>query len=73
VRQVDEVAAGDDEISRYVHELEARRDEALEAEGDDGDDDEHRIALGDIREEDLPSGESLAEDFERFLRDQRDD
>jgi hypothetical protein len=71
VRQVDEVAAGDDDISRYVHELETRSDNALDEEEDDDEDDE--IPLRDIREEDLPSGESLAEDFERFLRDQRDD
>jgi flagellar motor switch protein FliM len=28
------------------------------------------MRLDEISEEDLPSGESLAEDFERFLRDQ---
>ena len=41
VRQVDEVAAGDDDISRYVHELEARQDAALldDEEGDEDDDD----------------------------------
>ena len=41
VRQVDEVAAGDDDISRYVRELEARQDAALfdDEEGDEDDDD----------------------------------
>jgi hypothetical protein len=68
VRQVDEVAAGDDDISRYVHELESRRDNEVD---EDDDEDDEPVALRDIREEDLPSGESLAEDFERFLRDQR--
>jgi PAC2 family len=69
VRQVDEVAAGDDDISRYVRELEARSDAALfdDEEGDEDDDEDP------IREEDLPSGDSLAEDFERFLRDQREE
>jgi hypothetical protein len=67
VRQVDEVAAGDDDISRYVHDLEARYDAGLET------DDDEPVPLDEIREEDLPSGESLAEDFERFLRDQRDE
>jgi len=71
VRQVDEVAAGDDDISRYVHELEARQDAAAE---DDRDDDfDLGTRLDEMLEGDLPSGESLAEDFERFLRDQRGD
>ena len=70
VHQVDGVAAGDDDISRYVREIEARHDEALETAGDD---DDIGIELDELREEDLPSGESLAADFERFLRDQRDD
>jgi hypothetical protein len=72
VRQVDQVAAGDDDISRYVHELEARHDDARE-DDDDQDDNDEAIPFAELREEDLPSGESLAEDFERFLRDQRDD
>jgi hypothetical protein len=76
VRQVDEVAAGDDDISRYVRELEARQDAALldDEEGDEDDDNyDNRTEPDALREEDLPSGESLAEDFERFLRDQRDE
>jgi proteasome assembly chaperone (PAC2) family protein len=73
VRQVDEVAAGDDDISRYVHDLEARRDNADEDDSEPDADDPFEIGLGELREEDLPSGESLAEDFERFLRDQRED
>jgi hypothetical protein len=69
VRQVDEVAAGDDDIARYVQELEARHD-AVDDEGEDecGDTD-----LGSMREEDLPTGDSLAADFEQFLRDQGDE
>jgi proteasome assembly chaperone (PAC2) family protein len=74
VHQVDEVAAGDDDISRYVHELEARHDAAAEAEEEEEEDDDDVLGvLDELREEDLPSGESLAEDFERFLRDQRGD
>jgi len=75
VRQVDDVAAGDDDIARYVRDLEARHDSALdddEAEDDD-EEDLDDTPLGELREEDLPSGDSLAEDFERFLRDQRGD
>jgi len=71
VSQVDEVAAGDDDISRYVRELEDRHDDSLEEDEDD--DEEDALELDELREEDLPSGESLAEDFERFLRDQRDE
>ena len=75
VRQVDEVAAGDDDISRYVHELETRHDEALEHadDTDDAEDLDLGRRLEELLEGDLPSGESLAEDFERFLRDQRGD
>ena len=68
----EEVAAGDDDISRYVHELESRHDNAADADDDDPDDEEP-VPLADLREEDLPSGESLAEDFERYLREQGDD
>jgi proteasome assembly chaperone (PAC2) family protein len=73
VRQVDEVAAGDDEISRYVRELESRADAALLDDDEDDEDDDEFDDLDELREEDLPSGESLAEDFERFLRDQTEE
>jgi proteasome assembly chaperone (PAC2) family protein len=76
VRQVDEVAAGDDDIARYVRDLESRHDSGVddeEAESDDEEDVDGRSPLGELREEDLPSGDSLAEDFERFLRDQTDE
>jgi predicted ATP-grasp superfamily ATP-dependent carboligase len=73
VRQVDEVAAGDDDIARYVRELEARHDAALEDEEPDDDEDDEEPELGELREEDLPTGDSLAADFEQFLRDQNDD
>jgi proteasome assembly chaperone (PAC2) family protein len=74
-RSVDEVVAGDADASAYVERLEARYDETADAnpiEPDDvvttSDDDEDWLD-----EDALPSGESLAEDFERYLREQGDD
>jgi hypothetical protein len=71
-RSVDEVVAGDADASSYVERLEARYDENAEtsAEVDESttsDDDEDWLD-----EDALPSGESLAEDFERYLREQDD-
>src|SRR2546423_1481628 len=76
-RSVSEVVAGDTDVSSYVERLEARFDATAAepawlddndtAEADDEGDDDW------FDEQDLPSGESLAEDFERYLRDQRDD
>ncbi len=76
-RSVSEVVAGDPEVSAYVERLEARYDTAaaespwLEDDEDATDDEEADEDWFD--EDDLPSGESLAEDFERYLRDQPDD
>jgi proteasome assembly chaperone (PAC2) family protein len=56
--QVDQVAAGDDDIQSYVTRLEARYDTDV----DDTDDD-----WGD----DLPTGDELADDFQQYLRDHR--
>jgi proteasome assembly chaperone (PAC2) family protein len=74
-RSVDEVVAGDADASAYVERLEARYDENADAnpvESDDvittPDDDEDWLD-----EDALPSGESLAEDFEKYLREQGDD
>ena len=74
-RSVDEVVAGDADATSYVERLEARYDETADAstlESDDpittSDDDEDWLD-----EDALPSGESLAEDFERYLREQGDD
>jgi len=73
-RSVDEVVAGDADASSYVERLEARYDESADAatlETDNvtnSDDDEDWL-----HEDALPSGESLAEDFERYLREQGDD
>ena len=54
-RRVDEVAAGDDDITSYVRSLEERFDTDDPIEGE------------------LPSGDSLAAELERFLREQRGD
>src|SRR6476659_4299537 len=72
-RSVDEVVAGDADASSYVERLEARYDESAgtATETDSlttSDDDEDWLD-----EDALPSGESLAEDFERYLREQGDD
>ena len=76
-RSVAEVVAGDADASSYVERLEARYDETARPSAepttdrpidDDDDDDEDWLD-----EDDLPSGESLAEDFERYLREQGDD
>jgi len=78
-RSVSEVVAGDAEITAYVERLERRFDEA-EAGPVATDDDldlleELEDELDDdwFDEDDLPSGEALAEDFERYLRDRPED
>lgn len=58
--KVDEVAAGDDDVRNYVSTLEERFD----AEGSTSD-----RSWGT----NLPSGDELAKEVERFLREQRDD
>ena len=74
-RSVDEVVAGDADASSYVERLEARYDETADAATIDSDD---IITTSDddedwLDEDALPSGESLAEDFEKYLREQGDD
>lgn len=61
-RQVSEAVAEEEDVAEYVRRLEEDEDE--EAVYDD--------AEPEIRPEDLPSGDELAADVERFLRDQRD-
>lgn len=70
-RSVSEVVQADGDVSAYVSNLEARYDAAAASlvEEDDEEDDEEDW----LDEDDLPSGESLAADFERYLRDHRDD
>lgn len=57
--KVDEVAAADDDVRSYVRTLEERYDEEVAAEPEWG--------------ADLPSGDELATEVERFLREQRGD
>jgi proteasome assembly chaperone (PAC2) family protein len=74
-RSVDEVVSGDGDARAYVERLEARYDERADGEPtvesvftSHVDDDEDWPD-----QDDLPSGESLAEDFERYLREQGDE
>ena len=78
-RSVSEVVSGDADVSSYVERLETRFDTADDstawldsddevAEADEDEDDEDWFD-----EDELPSGDSLAEDFERYLRDQPDE
>jgi proteasome assembly chaperone (PAC2) family protein len=57
--KVDEVALADDDVRQYVTSLEERYDEDAESDTSWG--------------ENLPSGDELASELERFLREQRDD
>jgi len=75
-RSVSEVVRADGDVSAYVANLEARYDAAVaslvdeeEADWEKEDEDEDDW----LDEDDLPTGESLAADFERYLRDHRDD
>ena len=70
-RQVNEVVESDDDMARYVRQLEEN--------DDDGDDDEleaeggpDTVAHGSLTDEygNLPSGEALAAELERYLREQ---
>jgi len=61
--QVDQVAAGDDDIQSYVTRLEARYDEDIELDDEDEPDED----WGD----ELPTGDEIANELERYLRDQR--
>jgi proteasome assembly chaperone (PAC2) family protein len=75
-RSVADVVASDTEVSGYVERLEARYDANLSGdvfidEDDDEEDDEDDEDWLD--EDELPSGDTLAADFERYLRDQGDD
>ena len=61
--KVDEVAAGDDDVRNYVSTLEERFDAEATADG----------SVSDESWGKLPSGDELAREVERFLREQRDD
>lgn len=82
-RSVAEVVRGDADVAAYVERLEARYDAAasepwIEDDEDEHDErDEHDSDDEDdddwFDEDELPSGDSLAADFERYLREQGDD
>ena len=78
-RSVSEVVSGDADVSSYVERLETRFDTADDSTAWLDSDDEVAEAGEDEDDEDwfdedeLPSGDSLAEDFERYLRDQPDE
>jgi proteasome assembly chaperone (PAC2) family protein len=65
-RQVSEVVEADDDVSAYVRQLEER---APDEDDDDLDDGEYATGEADFSDVDLPSGEALAAEHERFLRD----
>ncbi|MGH9264009.1 MAG: PAC2 family protein [Acidimicrobiales bacterium] len=58
-RQVSEVVAADDDIAAYVRRLEMG-----------GDDDDDQVDLADME---MVSGDALADELERYLREQRDE
>jgi predicted ATP-grasp superfamily ATP-dependent carboligase len=72
-RSVSEVVAGDSEVSAYVARLERRFDDSAGEGsfliGSTGEEDEGEDLFD---EDDLPSGDALAADFEQYLRDQDD-
>ena len=77
-RSVDEVVAGDADASSYVERLEHRYDETRRRRRPTTTRSHERRRPTDddedwLDEDDLPSGESLAEDFERYLREQGDE
>ena len=78
-RQVNEVVEADDDMRGYVRQLEQSHDEGdLDDDDDDTGDDDEGIDLdagavtGALTDEhgNVPSGDALAAEFERFLRDQ---
>ena len=63
-RQISEVVEADDDVRDYVERLER----------DEDDDSEHDVRRhGPIDEASLPTGDALAAELERYLREQRDD
>jgi hypothetical protein len=77
-RSVAEVVSGDADVSAYVTRLEERYDSSdqpsfLGFADEDDDDDELEVDDEDwLDEDELPSGDTLAADFERYLREQGD-
>lgn len=65
-RQVDEVVGADEDASAYVRSLE----EAIDGGEDDEDDDDDDDGADGLDAADLPGGDVLAAEVERFLREQ---
>ena len=65
VRQVDEVVEADSDVAEYVRRLE---EDAEEGAGDDDDDEDD--LMGELPH-DLPGGDALAAEVERYLREHR--
>jgi proteasome assembly chaperone (PAC2) family protein len=65
VRQVDEVVEADSDVAEYVRRLE---EDIEEGDGDDDDDDDDAL---DELPHDLPGGDALAAEVERYLREHR--
>jgi proteasome assembly chaperone (PAC2) family protein len=65
-RQVSEVVEADDDVSAYVRQLEER---SPDEDDDELDDEDYATGEADFSEVDLPSGDALAAELERFLRD----
>jgi proteasome assembly chaperone (PAC2) family protein len=77
-RSVADVVASDSDVASYVDRLESRYDQGLAGyvvdEDDEDEDDEDEEDDEDWFDEDeLPSGDTLAEDFERYLREHGED
>jgi hypothetical protein len=80
-RQVNEVVEGDEDMARYVRQLEQSHDNGDDDDDDDDDDDaedddeaaslDAGAATGKLTDEfgNLPSGDALAAEVEKFLRD----
>ena len=70
-RQVNEVVESDEDMIRYVRQLEESHDEG-DDDDDDAEDSPDVVANGSLTDEygNLPTGEALAAELERFLRDQ---
>jgi hypothetical protein len=70
VDQIGRVVDSDPEMASYVKDLEARSDAG--DEDDEDDDEEESVDLLRPAEGPLPSGDDLASEFQRFLREQHE-
>ena len=76
-RSVADVVASDSDVAGYVDRLESRYDQGLAGyvvdDEDEDDEDEDEDDEDWFDEDELPSGDTLAEDFERYLREHGED